>query len=87
MDGNIYHNSSAKASIAWWIYLFLPRSEAMIGPLYKYQADVDLVCPCWLYLKWWGEKGKKKTVIERLEVEWRDKPFWLKENNHYFTYY
>jgi len=58
----------------------------MIGPLYKHQADVDSVCHCWLYLREKKERKKKETVIERLEIEWKDKSSWLEENNHYLTY-
>lgn len=92
MDGNIYHNSSTKASIAWWIYLLLPTSEAMIGPLYKHQTAADLRCCCWLHLKSKREREKikkktqgKQTLIGRLKIEWKNKSLWLEENNHYFT--
>jgi len=34
----------------------------MIGPLYKHQTAVDLVCCCWSHLKGKREKKKRRKI-------------------------
>lgn len=46
--------------MAWWIYLLLPRREAVIGPLHTHQTAVGWVCCCWLHLK--GKRGEEKKA-------------------------